>query len=121
MTKSCGCLSSLGEEKIKKILNDNKIIFETQKIYPDLLSDKKHHLRFDFYVNNSFLIEYDGGYHYEAKGGWNTPERLAQTQYYDQIKNEYAKSHNIPLKRIPYWDYDKITIENIMDDTYLIN
>ena len=65
---------------------------------------------------NKFL-----SYHYEAKGGWNTPERLAQTQYYDQIKNEYAKSHNIPLKRIPYWDYDKITLENIMSDKWLIN
>ena len=26
----------------------------------------------------------------------------------DKIKNEWARKNNIPLLRIPYWDYDRI-------------
>ena len=46
---------------------------------------------------------------------------ITATTKYDKLKNEYAKFHNIPLKRIPYWDFDKITLENIMSDKWLIN
>lgn len=120
-TQSCGCIGlSKGEYLIKTLLKDNNIPFETQRTYPDLLSPKNKQLRYDFYINNNFLLEYDGEQHYIATGGWSTNEKLETTQQHDEIKNEYAKSHNIPLKRIPYWDYDKITIESIMDDTYLI-
>ena len=50
-----------------------------------------------------------------------TEKNFQQRQEYDIIKNNYAKSHNIPLKRIPYWDFDQITLENIMSDKWLIN
>ena len=116
-TTSCGCILSKGEERIKRILKKSNIIFEIQKTYPDLCLKKK--LRYDFYINNNFLLEYDGEQHYKE---WNIGnETLAQRQEKDKIKNEYAKSHNIPLKRIPYWDYDKITLDNIMSDKWLVN
>lgn len=117
-TRSCGCIHSKGEEKIAQILSENSIIFEKEKIYNDLKSPLGWSLRYDFLINNQFLLEFDGAQHFEET---NRGDTLEKRQTYDKIKDEYAKSHNIPLKRIPYWDYDRITIENIMDDTYLIN
>lgn len=115
-TTSCGCIVSKGENKIKEILNDNNISFKAEYSYDDCLSPKGYRLRYDFYVNDTFLLEFDGKQHYES--GWEND--FEYTKICDNIKNEYAKLHNIPLKRIPYWDINKITIENIMDDTYLI-
>lgn len=31
-----------------------------------------------------------------------------ETQIRDEIKNKFAKDNNIPMLRIPYWDYDNI-------------
>lgn len=118
-TSSCGCLISKGEDKIKKILLKNNIIFKKEKVYKGLVSKKNKPLRYDFLINNQFLLEYDGEQHYKE---WDLGEQtLMERQENDQIKNEYAKSHNIPLKRIPYWDFDQITLENIMSDKWLIN
>ena len=36
------------------------------------------------------------------------------------MKNEWAKKHNIPLVRIPYWERDKITIDDLLGNKYLI-
>ena len=119
-TISCGCVLSKGERKISEILTKNNIPFKKEYTYPDLKSECGRALRYDFYIDNKFLLEYDGMQHYQEDYR-DKNYTLTDRQKRDNIKNEYAKSHNIPLKRIPYWDYDKITIENIMDDTYLIN
>jgi len=118
-TMSCGCIRSKGEEKIIQLLLKNNIPFKTQKVYDDLISPKHYKLKYDFLINNQFLLEFDGTQHFEETDRGNTT--LEERQIYDKIKDEYAKSHNIPLKRIPYWDYDKITLENIMSDKWLIN
>lgn len=117
-TLSCGCINSRGEEKIATILTNNNIPFKKEHTYLDLKSPKNHALRYDFYIENKFLLEYDGEQHFQEsqRDGYT----LAERQEYDRIKNEYAKSHNIPLKRIPYWDLNKITLEDIMGDKYLI-
>lgn len=117
---SCGCCVSKGEERIAQILRNNNILFVQQKIFKDLNTGPKGYLRYDFYINNDFLLEFDGRQHfYETPIGWN--QSLQNQKRNDQLKNDYAKSHNIPLKRIPYWDFDKITLENIMSDKWLIN
>lgn len=59
-TESCGCLVSKGEEHIRKLLIKNNIPFETQKTFPTCISDTKAKFRFDFYINNNFLLEFDG-------------------------------------------------------------
>lgn len=38
----------------------------------------------------------------------------------DEMKNNYAKEKNIPLIRIPYKIRDKITIEDILSDKWII-
>lgn len=119
ITMSCGCISSKGEEKIAQILNAHNISFERQKIYPDCKSPKGHVMLYDFYVNNSFLLEFDGIQHFNDTDHFS--QSLEERQYYDKLKNNYAKQRQIPLKRIPYWDFDKITLENIMSDKWLIN
>lgn len=120
-TKSCGCLVSTGEYKIKKLLQENNIIFEQQKTFDTCYYKDKNYLsRFDFYINNSFLLEFDGAQHFIATSGWNNQEKFEETKKRDSYKNQWCKENNISLKRIPYWELDNITIDNIMDDTFLV-
>ena len=113
-TNSCGCLkTSLGEEYIQKILEQNNIDYIKEYKYSDL-----GQYRFDFYLPHyNRLIEFDGIQHYKENHYW---EKLESYQQRDKIKNEYALSHNIPLVRIPYWQRDNITLDMIMGDKYLI-
>ena len=121
-TQSCGCLGrSKGEYIVKMLLENNNIPFTMQKTYPDLISPKNKLLRYDFFIDNSFLLEIDGTFHYYASGGWATEEKVKRTQEYDQIKNNYCKINHIPLKRIPYNQINNLTIEDIMSEKFLIN
>jgi hypothetical protein len=45
---------------IEKILTDNNISFEKEKKFDTCLSPKGNHMKFDFYIDNKYLIEYDG-------------------------------------------------------------
>jgi len=103
------------------LLENNNIPFTMQKTYPDLISPKNKLLRYDFFIDNSFLLEIDGTFHYYASGGWATEEKVKRTQEYDQIKNNYCKINHIPLKRIPYNQINNLTIEDIMSEKFLIN
>ena len=76
--------------------------------------------RFDFYIDNNFLLEFDGIQHFKSTSGWNNEENFKITQERDKYKNQWCHENNIPLKRIPYWEIDNITIDNIMDDTFLV-
>lgn len=120
--RSCGCLSSYGEESIKNILIQNNISFEQQKTFNTcVFPNTNGNARFDFYIDNNFLLEYDGEQHYiYSDKGWNTQKIYLKTKFRDEFKNQWCKENNIPLKRIPYWDLDKLTIEDIMSNKYLI-
>lgn len=121
-TLSCGCLKSKGEYIIAKILNENNIPFIKQKTFKDCFRIKVNgKLHYDFYINNSFLLEFDGEQHYKSINFFNGEEGFKDLQEKDSFKNNYAKEHNIPLKRIPYWALKELTIEDIMGDKYLIN
>ena len=46
---------------IKELLEQNNISFIQEKRFADLrFENTGHQARFDFYVNNSYIIEYDG-------------------------------------------------------------
>ena len=119
--KSCGCLNSAGEYQIREILKQHDILFESQKTYEDCrFPDTNFLARFDFYIDNTFLLEFDGEQHYSRiKTNWNTEEKFLKTLEHDDFKNNYCKEHNIPLKRIPYWKLKTLTIEDIMGDEFL--
>jgi len=118
-TTSCGCNRSKGELKISQLLTKNNIPFDREKQFENCIYSKKNTKpRFDFYVNNQYIIEYDGRQHFESdKSGWNTPEQLALTKERDAFKNEYCKKHNIPLIRIPYTHYNNLCIEDLKLET----
>lgn len=124
-TQSCGCLRSKGELKITQLLIKNNIPFERQKQFQNCTFSKKNTKpRFDFYVDNCYLIEYDGRQHYQSDNtGWNTSENLKQTQLRDAFKNKWCKDNGIPLIRIPYTHYDKLCIEDLLleSSTFLFN
>ena len=115
-TQSCGCIKSRGEQKIQNILQQENLIYKKEKMFDDCWSIEGGKLRFDFYVNNSYLIEYDGIQHFEPRFTFKKNSFKIQ-QKHDKIKNEYCKTHNIPLIRIPYWHYDKITIDDLRPET----
>ena len=97
-TQSCGCIKSKGEEKIAQLLSEKNIFFEKEKHF---LSCGK--TRFDFYVNNSYIIEFDGSQHFKyTNTGWDTKKHFERTHKNDLIKNKYCFENNIPLIRIPY-------------------
>lgn len=117
-TLSCGCLNSKGEEKISQILSENNLSFVRQKTFENCISPNHWKLKFDFYVEDSFLIEFDGVQHFKMNNGWNNKNHFKQLKQNDSIKNQFCKENNILLKRIPYWDLENLNIEDLLGDKY---
>lgn len=115
-TTSCGCKTiSLGEEKIFSILQDNNINFKIQYVFKNCINPKTNtKLRFDFYLPDyNCCIEYDGIQHFEETTMCS--DSLIDRQYRDNIKNQYCKDNDIKLIRIPYFDF------NLIDKEYILN
>lgn len=109
----CGCqtVASRGEEKIMALLNKYNIPYEREKTFSDLIYNGKK-LRYDFFVQGSYLIEYDGKQHFIKDSGYGSD--LENIQKRDKIKTVYAQEHHIPLIRINYLAYDKFTINDLL-------
>lgn len=120
-TKSCGCqrYKSFGEKQIETILQLHNISYLKEKSFSDLIfNDSGYQARFDFYVNNEYLIEFDGKQHYiQGNGHLDNKEKFEKTQLHDKIKNDYCKTNNIPLIRIPYTEVNNITLEMLQPQT----
>ncbi len=107
---SCSsCNLSRGEQRV-----DNFLRKESVKYYQEYRFEDCRNLRslpFDFVVldnlDNMLIIEYDGEQHFQlvSKFDENAFER---TQQNDKIKNDYCEINNIPLLRIPYWEFNNI-------------
>lgn len=110
--------TSKGEQKVIDILRKNKIKFEREIYFKDLVGYKKIPLRFDFgifrYNKLICLLEIDGKQHYEfVKFFHKTQSGFKKQQEWDRRKNKYCLMHNIPLYRIPYWQLEDLTFEKI--------
>ena len=122
-TQSCGCMKeSHGELAIKQLLISNNIPFETEKTFKDCRFPNTNALaRFDFYVNNNYIIEFDGSQHYSPmfynNCGWNNEENFIKTQQRDQYKNEWCKENQIPIIRIPYTKLKTLCIDDLKLET----
>ena len=116
-TYSCGCKKhrSHGENKVMTLLLEHNVSFEEQKTFDDLINPLTNHkLRFDFYLTKeNIVIEYDGKQHNPAfkPHGFFNEERLKDLYFRDEVKNNYCKTHNITLIRIPSDDYHKLNWE----------
>lgn len=112
---SCGCLKSKGEQKITELLTTANIPFVKQKTFEDCkFVDTNYPAIFDFYVNNEYLIEFDGKQHYTSIEFWGGEEKLKYNQEHDAFKNKWCEEHNIPLLRIPYTKLDTLTLEDLL-------
>ena len=110
-TISCGCASqSSGEIKITQLLEQANIDFQSQY----RIKNFNISAPFDFalFKNNQLLglIEYDGEQHFEAVELWGGKEKLQIQQERDARKNQWCEENNIRLIRIPYTEYDNLTI-----------
>jgi hypothetical protein len=104
---------SKGESTIFDFLYNNNINYVHQYSFENSL------LRFDFAVFDSNhvligLIEFDGIQHFEPVDFFGGQDQFEYQQQNDQIKNQYCKDNNIPLLRIPYWEFDNI--ETILEE-----
>lgn len=124
--RSCGCLNSIGENEISKLLQDNNIIFDHDKIFPELLQKTGRKLRFDFIIYNkdgslNRFVEFDGNQHISGMwgGNWSNLETLEIIKERDNIKNNFCLDNNYILIRIPYSRKDKITLEDIFGDKFI--
>ena len=110
--QSCGCLKSVGEQKISNLLSKNNINYEREKVFSDFSP-----YRYDFYVNNNYIIEYDGIQHFQEYCWGGKIHPLIESQTRDALKNEYCHTNNIPIIRIPYTHLEDLKIEDLMLET----
>lgn len=118
----CGCKAggndSMAVKKIIELLEQNNIPYVREKTFESCINphtNKK--LRFDFFINNEYLLEYDGEQHFKKSFGYSN-EDFFQLQKRDQIKNLYCKENNIPLLRIPYSkNHLNLSLEDILLET----
>lgn len=111
LTQSCGCLKqSIATLKIEQLLQQHNIPF--QKEY--YINYQNSRLFFDYFINQQYIIEYDGGQHFYSTGGWNSPEEFQRRHAKDLLKNQYCFENNISLIRLRYnkdFDFSDLLLE----------
>ena len=113
---SCGCQTkSSGEVKITQLLENNNINFQSQYRIKEfnILSP------FDFAIfddNNNLLglIEFDGEQHFKPVKYFGGEEVYKMQKQRDKAKDDWCLKNNINLIRIPYTDYNKLSIEYLV-------
>ncbi len=104
--------NSKGKQQIIHYLKGKNIKYTDEERFNECRN--KNPLPFDIFVDNKFLIEYDGIQHFEENKHFGGIKGFSLRKQHDQIKNEFCIKHNIPLIRIPYWDYENI--EDILNN-----
>lgn len=113
--RPCGCPKcneSKNEKRIKELLEQKQIKYETQKTFDGCLYKRK--LKFDFYLPEyNICLEYDGEQHFVKYRFEKDDKKLKIRQKRDKIKTEYCKENGINLIRIRY-------DENVIDKLKLL-
>jgi hypothetical protein len=95
------CKSSVGENTVKKYLDDNKIKYIKQYRFNDCKN--KQPLPFDFYLPDyNMCIEYDGEQHFKPHIFFGGDVGFELLKINDYIKENYCINNNIKLLRIKY-------------------
>lgn len=114
----CNKSHSTGETLVIDYCVSNNIPFVTEYSFDGLFGTGGGALRYDVAIikNNDViaLIEFDGAQHYTTTDFFGGEEAFLKRVAHDSIKDDYAKSHNIPLIRIK--EEDKINITSILDN-----
>ena len=120
--QSCGCMNSKGEAKITKLLEEYNLQFQKQYGFEDLHNEQGRGYYFDFavFIDDalSYLIEFDGIQHFSREHQFSQNEdAFDRVVARDEKKNKYCVEHNIPLIRIPYTQFDKLSIDDLKLET----
>ena len=104
------CNESRGEREISKILNYYQISFIPQYRIDECKNKRALPFDFGIIVDNSLigLIEYDGEQHFKAIKAFGGKSALNSVKKRDEIKTSYCLKNDIPLLRIPYWNFNNI-------------
>ena len=116
LLRGTGCpkcnLSHL-EKNTMSYLDKNNIEYIYQINYDDLIGINGGLLSYDFYLPKyNLLVEDQGEQHEHPIDYFGGEEQFRVQQEHDERKREYAKSHNINLLEI--WYYDEDNIEEIL-------
>lgn len=109
---------STNELKAMQWLEENKIDYIPEKSFEDCCHIVP--LRFDFYLSKLHkIIEIDGEQHFYPVSFGGISKQQAQlnferSQERDKIKNDYCVKNNIPLLRIPYYEFDSDNYKQIL-------
>jgi hypothetical protein len=122
-TKSCGCINSVGNMTINRLLNLSGHKYKTEYWFKDFICNTRPY-QFDFALlneNNQLLglIEYQGDIHFTYReNGWNTKESFEERVKRDKIKFDYCKKNNIKLYYITYLEDIEERLEEITSELY---
>ena len=92
-------------------MDENNIPYEKEKRFNSCKDNS--YLPFDFYVDNKYLIEYDGKQHFQDGGFYD----YKKTHLHDLIKSQWCKDNNIQLIRISYTHYEELCLEDLLLET----
>lgn len=123
-TSSCGCINSVGNMTINRLLNLKHINYKAEYTFSNFRTEQGGQYRYDFGLldnDNGLLglIEYQGDIHFHYReNGWNTRENFEKRQKSDMIKKEYCKENNIKLFYITYEEDVEERLEEILNELY---
>lgn len=108
----CGhCSMSKPEQEFANCLEASEIEYDYD--YKIKECSYKNMLKFDFWLPKyATLIEIDGEHHYRPVNFRGISDERAKERHeycveMDNIKNNFCRSHNIVLIRIPYWNFSE--------------
>lgn len=122
-TNSCGCISSVGNMTICRLLNKSHIKYKTEYSFENFISNSLPY-RYDFALfsnddNLLGLIEYQGDIHFRYNNrGWNNKENFEKRKKSDKEKFEFCKENDIKLYYITYKDDIEEKLKEILDELY---
>ena len=121
--EACNTRKSIGEKLIMQLLSSNNISFETEKTFKNCkFKNTNHYAYFDFFIDNKYIIEFDGIQHFIPERFHDisieqAKENLLKTQERDKFKNNWCKENNIPLIRIPYTKIKTLKLQDLLIET----
>ena len=122
-TNSCGCINSIGNMTINRLLNQSGYKYQTEYWFKDFVCNTRPY-QFDFALlddDNQLLglIEYQGDIHFTYRDiGWNTKDKFDERIKRDKIKFDYCKKNNIKLYYITYKDDIEEKLKEILNELY---
>jgi hypothetical protein len=113
---------SKGEDYLVTIFRKEKIAYEREKTFSDLLGKHGAPLRFDFFLPSlGVLCEVDGAQHFQQVSKFGGRSGYMAAAERDRRKNSYCLARHIPLYRIPYWELHNIrSLSDILIPKFLV-